>query len=225
MPKKRYHDHFPSSGLVKQYEPFIKKWCANFGGSYPHLDMADILSDAVLIAFQAEKAFKPELSDFSTYLSYRLKEMHRNAKKQTGEHEAMSKADYDREMALDNPPAPSLGLPKGKGVRRIMFDLNWAIVPLNNLARYILYPNRSGDRSQDIVRETAVTSDNSVSSPRHAVPTTDPRVRTPAPKATKDQKLFRHCPERAKTGASLNNRTVPCLQQWNAVTASWPGRH
>jgi hypothetical protein len=59
--RRKIYDHFPKSGLVKQYEPFIKKWCGNFAGQYPHLEMADILSDAVAIAFEAEKKFKPEL--------------------------------------------------------------------------------------------------------------------------------------------------------------------
>lgn len=152
--KRRIYDHFPKSGLVKQYEPFIKKWCSNFAGQYPHLEMADILSDAVAIAFEAEKKFKPQLDyDFSTLLRHHLKGMHRSAQKATGEQQsrAMSDADYAREMALDNPPMPVLRLPGGKRPR-LIFDLSWGTLRrwFGPFIKFFDHPNWSSDRSQDI---------------------------------------------------------------------------
>jgi RNA polymerase sigma factor (sigma-70 family) len=152
--RKRTYDHFPKSGLVKQYEPFIKKWCANFGGQYTHLEMADILSDAVAIAFEAERKFKPELgNDFSTYLRHCLLGMHRSAQKATGEQKSrvMRDADYAREMALDNPPMPALRLPGGKRPR-LIFDLSWATLRrwYGPFIKFFDHPNWSSDRSQDI---------------------------------------------------------------------------
>ena len=152
--KRRIYDHFPKSGLVKQYEPFIKKWCSNFAGRYPHLEMADILSDAVAIAFEAEKKFKPELGyDFSTLLRYHLLGMHRSAQRATGEQQsrAMSDADYAHEMALDKPPTPVLELPGGKRPR-LIFDLSWGTLRrwYGPFIKFFDHPNWSSDRGQDI---------------------------------------------------------------------------
>jgi hypothetical protein len=78
------YDPFPKSGLVKQYEPFIRKYVGGFCERYPGLQRDGVLFEAVAIATKVEQAFKPELGhDFSTPLRHALKGLHRYAKKET----------------------------------------------------------------------------------------------------------------------------------------------
>jgi hypothetical protein len=51
------YDPFPKSGLVKQYEPFIKKWVGKFLKQYPRLDRQDVMFRAVERAHAAERTF------------------------------------------------------------------------------------------------------------------------------------------------------------------------
>ena len=65
-PKRRKHrgnivaesryDPFPKSGLVKQYEPFIRKQVGQFCKQYPRLNRPEVLCRAVELALAAEKA-------------------------------------------------------------------------------------------------------------------------------------------------------------------------
>jgi len=76
------YDPFPKSGLVKQYEPFIRKHVREFCAGYPGLQYETALCWAVERAIAAEKKFKPTLgNDFSTFLRPYLKRLHRLAER------------------------------------------------------------------------------------------------------------------------------------------------
>jgi hypothetical protein len=78
------YDPFPKSGLVKQYEPFIRKHVSEFCRRNSQLQRDGVLFEAVRIAAGAEKRFKPELGyDFSTFLRNHLKSLKRYADKET----------------------------------------------------------------------------------------------------------------------------------------------
>jgi len=72
------YDPFPPTGLVKEYEPFIRKRVTMFCKAYPAVRRQDALIEAVKIAIEAETKFKPELGyDFSTFLRWHLKSLKR----------------------------------------------------------------------------------------------------------------------------------------------------
>jgi RNA polymerase sigma factor (sigma-70 family) len=80
---EKAYDPFPKSGLVKDYEPFIRKHVGEFCKRYPQLKRDDVLIEAVLIAIKAEPRFKPELGyDFSTFLRHELKRLNRFAEQE-----------------------------------------------------------------------------------------------------------------------------------------------
>jgi hypothetical protein len=72
------YDPFPRTGLVKEYEPFIRARVADFCKQYPLVDYQIALFEAVKIAVEYEPKFKPELKfDFSTPLRWELKGLKR----------------------------------------------------------------------------------------------------------------------------------------------------
>ena len=72
------YDPFPKTGLVKEYEPFIRKWVTTFCKAYPAVRRGDTLIEAVKIAIEVESKFKPELGhNFSTFLRWHLKGLKR----------------------------------------------------------------------------------------------------------------------------------------------------
>jgi hypothetical protein len=72
------YDPFPKTGLVKQYEPFIRKQVGEFCERYPRVSRDDALIEAVKIAVEFEPKFNPELGyDFSTPLRWHLKGLKR----------------------------------------------------------------------------------------------------------------------------------------------------
>ena len=76
------YDPFPKSGLVKQYEPFIRSYVGEFCKKYPEIRHEDFLAEAVRIALAFEPKFRPERGyDFSTPLRGHLMGLHRFAKK------------------------------------------------------------------------------------------------------------------------------------------------
>lgn len=77
------YDPFPKSGLVKQYEGFIRDHVAEeYCKRYPGIPREDFLAQAVKIAVEFEPKFKPERGyDFSTPLRGHLMGLHRFAKK------------------------------------------------------------------------------------------------------------------------------------------------
>ena len=141
-PKGPPCDLFPKTGLVKQYELYIRKWVANFCEGNPEVSYDETLRKAISIAWEVEQRFKPELGyDFTTPLRHALKALYKSEEMRVP---LMTRAEYVHERALDNPPMPSLSLSKGK---RIIFDLNWTILKkiLNDIVNYILHPSHSCD--------------------------------------------------------------------------------
>src|SRR5262245_21754763 len=68
------YDPFPRSGLVKKYEPFIRKWVTAFCKRYPGVRRQDALIEAVKIAVELEPNFDTtRAKDFSTALRHHLK--------------------------------------------------------------------------------------------------------------------------------------------------------
>jgi len=64
-----HDDPFPKSGLVKQYEPFIRKTVRVYCTKYPASDRWDILREAIFLALRAEEEFDASRGyDFSTLL-------------------------------------------------------------------------------------------------------------------------------------------------------------
>src|SRR5262245_23133316 len=64
-------------GLVKEHEDFIRRRADWFANAHPQLNRNHVLNEAVKISMQAEKAYKGDLASFKTYLTHRLKELHR----------------------------------------------------------------------------------------------------------------------------------------------------
>jgi len=80
------YDPFPKSGLVKQYERFIRKHVREFCAGYPGLQYELALGWAIERAIAAEAKFKPELgNDFSTFLRPYLRRLHRLAQRETND--------------------------------------------------------------------------------------------------------------------------------------------
>src|SRR5262249_21362714 len=80
---EKAHDPFPKSGLVKQYEPKIRKEVREYAKQYPRLRYEELLAEAVKIAVNCEKRFNPELGNsFWTLLVHHLKNLHRFGQKE-----------------------------------------------------------------------------------------------------------------------------------------------
>ena len=152
------YNPFPKSGLVKQYEPYIRKVVAEFCRRYPNVRRDDFLYRAIELANAAEKTFKPGLgNDFSTYLggfarNGRLKELHRLHDQQereqgveiyrTAEDLAHEKAEEDGE------PTDAVKFGGGGNGVRLLFDRQWWEARISDLINYI-------DMSGPIFRKAA----------------------------------------------------------------------
>ena len=55
------YDPFQKYGLVKQYEPFIRREVGEFCKRYPQLRRDDLLFEVIRLALAAVKSFKPAL--------------------------------------------------------------------------------------------------------------------------------------------------------------------
>ncbi len=115
-------DPFPKTGLVKQYEPFIRAYVGEFCQSHPGAIYEHALVDAVRIAVEFEAKFKPELGyDFSTPLRLWLKRLGREW---NGERQPIRKpegADKADEEADDAKRVAHRG---GNGTR-VTIDRQW----------------------------------------------------------------------------------------------------
>jgi DNA-directed RNA polymerase specialized sigma subunit len=77
---KDAYDPFPRTGLVKQYEGFIRGEVRDYCKQYPNMRYEEMLAEAVKIAIDFEPKFRPETGyDFSTPLRHHLKGLHRFA--------------------------------------------------------------------------------------------------------------------------------------------------
>jgi hypothetical protein len=80
---EKAYDPFPKDGLVKQYEPFIRKKAGEWHKKYRWLRYDEILFELVQIAIKAEPQFKPKLGyQFSTFLEPYFQRIHRFAERE-----------------------------------------------------------------------------------------------------------------------------------------------
>jgi len=127
------YDPFPKSGLVKQYEPFIRKHVGEFCKRYPGLQRDGVLLEAIRIACNTEKRFKPEFGhDFSTPLRHALKGLNRYAKKETEPdyarwlpEEKRSNREFDEAEKREAAPIPTPEFLSGANGTRLTFDHQW----------------------------------------------------------------------------------------------------
>src|SRR5262249_39087892 len=76
------YDPFPKTGLIKQFEPAIRKEVREYHKIYPRLRYEELLIEAVKIAVNCEKRFDPKLGNsFWTLLVWHLKGLHRFAQR------------------------------------------------------------------------------------------------------------------------------------------------
>src|SRR5262249_9032133 len=128
------YDPFPPTGLVKQFEPKIRKEVREYHKQYPRLRYEELLIEAVKIAVNCEKRFDPKLGNsFWTLLVWHLKALHRFA-----EHEfnawqlPPSKAQLIEERRNGiggEDPRPANFSGGGNGAR-VTFDYQWATSPI-----------------------------------------------------------------------------------------------
>lgn len=141
------HNPFPKSGLVKQYEPYIRGVVGEFAKRYPQVRREDFLHRAIELAFAAEKTFKPEFGfKFPTYLGGfyrdgRLKELHRlhdQLEREQGVEIYRTKQDLAHEQAEeDGEPIDAVNFAGGGNGVRLLFDLQWWEALLSDIVRYI----------------------------------------------------------------------------------------
>ncbi len=128
------YDPFPKSGLVKQYEPFIRDYVHDFCKRYPGLNRQRVLFRAVEIALAAEKAFKPALGhSFATYAGHRLKELHRlHDEDEAANSSPIHYADgeLERDRAEERGEEVELDFSGGNNGARLTFDLQWYLLHL-----------------------------------------------------------------------------------------------
>ena len=62
---ERAYNPFPREGLVKAFEPFIRKEVEEYCKQYRHVPGTDMLIEAVRLATLAETRFKPALGNSS----------------------------------------------------------------------------------------------------------------------------------------------------------------
>lgn len=112
------YDPFPKSGLVKQYEPFIRARVSKFCEQFPWISYDDVLIEAVRLAVQAAGHFNPDLGhDFTTLLRHYLKKLYAIQEEEKGwSHAAPTDWHQDQEAA----PAPVF--PTGANGTRIALD-------------------------------------------------------------------------------------------------------
>ena len=124
------YDPFPKTGLVKQYEPFIRNYVQRFCNGYPGLNCEYVLFRAVEIALQAEKAFKADVATFPTYVIHRLKELRRLQDKEdksrsTPIFRTAEDLAAEREAERGEEVAPIFD--KSNSGERLVIDRQWSI--------------------------------------------------------------------------------------------------
>jgi hypothetical protein len=73
IPARTAPDPWPKYGLIAAYKPFILRRLGPFFENNRHLDRDTVITDAIRIAWECSRKFKPELGfDFSTYLRHWL---------------------------------------------------------------------------------------------------------------------------------------------------------
>jgi hypothetical protein len=125
---ERAYNPFPREGLVKAFEPFIRKEVEEYCKQNRHVPGTDMLIEAVRLATLAEARFKPALGNsFSTFVHYRLKELHRFAENYSGGQSVPSEtaaARALREAAEAGGPIEPMQLGGGNSTP-MLFDWQW----------------------------------------------------------------------------------------------------
>jgi hypothetical protein len=142
---ERAYDPFPKTGLVKQYEPFIRDRVTRFCRRYPGVDRDAALFEAVKIAIEFEPKFKAKSgNDFSTPLRHHLKGLKRILVDKEKKHSARrvhardgevteelakkvmlddaALAEHDRRAAEETEPKEALEFGSGGNAARITFQ-------------------------------------------------------------------------------------------------------
>jgi len=130
------YDPFPKSGLVKQYEEFIRAEAGKFCKEFPWVSYDNALIEAVRLADQAAKRFDPALGyDFSTLLRHYLKKLYAMQEEEKGwSHAAPTDWHKDQEAS------PTPVFPTGANGTRIAFD-RWKF----------FYDKDKGDKRKGVV--------------------------------------------------------------------------
>jgi hypothetical protein len=149
----RTFDPFPRHPcLVNKYRDRIGNEVASFQRRYPNVPREAILIEAVRLAMRAEHLFKPGRGvSFATYVTYRLKELHRFCEKWDG-HEQIRiyedpafKAWQDDQERGGTPREIDFG--GSNAPQRLRFDWQWAIYEaLNDLVNYFTHRPPGGNR-------------------------------------------------------------------------------
>jgi hypothetical protein len=145
--KDEIFDPFPKTGLVKQFEQYIRKVVGEFAKAYPRVSRQDFEFRAVELALAAEKTFKPGLGySFATRLGGfardgRLKELHRlhdKLKQDDGVEIYRTAEDLAHERAEEQgePTDPVNFAGGGNGIR-LVFDLQWWETLVSDIVNYI----------------------------------------------------------------------------------------
>ena len=112
------YDPFPNSGLVKQYERFIRKRVSKFCEEFPWVNFNNVLIEAVKLADHAAKRFNPALGyDFSTFLIPHLKKLYAMQEEEKGWSHAKP-----TDWAQDQEASPAPIYPTGANGTRIALD-------------------------------------------------------------------------------------------------------
>src|SRR5262249_19383717 len=143
---EKTYDPFPATGLVKQYELFIRGWVGRFCKQYPLVDYQRALFEAVKIAIEFEPKFKPETGyDFSTPLRHHLRGLKRILVDRELKHTAraihtpdgevseelvkqrladdMAAAEHDRRAAEEAQPSEPLTYGIGGNGAKVAFEI------------------------------------------------------------------------------------------------------
>jgi hypothetical protein len=122
------YDPFPKLGLVKQFEQRIRNEVGKYCKLYPDLGRQELLFRAVEIAKAAEKAFKPKLGSFATYVTWRLKELHRlHDEDEKGNTSPVhySKGELEQDRVEERGEDVELELSGGYNGARLTYDQQW----------------------------------------------------------------------------------------------------
>jgi hypothetical protein len=142
-------DPFPKTGLVKQYEPFIRSYVGEFCRSHPGAIYEHVLVDAVRIAMEFEAKFKPELGcDFSTPLRQWLKRLGRLFEQDRRQIKIPQTEGYEEE-ADEAAPVVYRG---GNGTR-ITIDRQWSLNGSRNCRQRVVIGAQLNSTDEGEARE------------------------------------------------------------------------
>jgi hypothetical protein len=124
------YDPFPKTGLVKQYEPFVRNHVQRFCNAHPGLNREHVLFRAVEIALQAEKAFRAGVATFPTYLIHRLKELRRlQDEEEKGQSTPIFRTEQDiaAERTAERGEEVTADFDRSNSGERVIIDRQWSI--------------------------------------------------------------------------------------------------